>query len=433
MYKYTSHTVMSEFKLKSKRNKKTDVSYSLDEIHQDHMISFDKKQLSLPKKQAKLDKLKNELDKINKKPSKFYTNDDIRKRSSVQTEIQKLQDEIYDIQNNVCEMDYYRKTLNLLMDYYETNDYGKIDDNSEPIEKKKIKHKETDILDRLNTADKKVVTVKKVPKKRKKVETVNNSTDITTFFGCSVVEPKKTNKADLYNKYISYIDSGYDINFNIKNTKQCTNCNIDKIVIASEGICVCEKCGDTEMIIVESERPNYKDHVPDKPGYPYKRINHYNEWLSQFQAKESTEIPKEVYNLIIQELNKNRFYDFKQLTIPYIKKILKKLELTKYYEHATHIISKLTGLPPPSISREAEDQLRVMFKHIQVPFENHRPPDRLNFLSYSYVLHKFCQLLELDDFIKYFPLLKSRDKLRQQDKIWQNICKDLQWEYIPSI
>ena len=74
-----------------------------------------------------------------------------------------------------------------------------------------------------------------------------------------------------------------------------------------------------------------------------------------------------------------------------------------------------------------------MFRQIQTPFEIHCPKTRINFLSYSYVLHKFCQLLELDEFIICFPLLKSRDKLRQQDKTWQNICMELRWQFIPSI
>ena len=155
--------------------------------------------------------------------------------------------------------------------------------------------------------------------------------------------------------------------------------------------------------------------------------------LSQFQAKESTEIPKEVYDMILYELHKNRFYDLKKLNLSYMKNILKTLGLTTYYEHTTHIISKLSGLPPPTVNRETEEELRKMFRQIQTPFEKHCPKDRINFLSYSYVLHKFCQLLELDDFIVCFPLLKSREKLRQQDKIWEKICKELRWEYIPSI
>ena len=121
------------------------------------------------------------------------------------------------------------------------------------------------------------------------------------------------------------------------------------------------------------------------------------------------------------------------MTIPYTKTILKKLDLTNYYEHTAHIISKLSGLPPPTISRDTEEKLRHMFRQIQAPFLKHCPNYRINFLSYSYVLHKFFQLLDLDDFIKYFPLLKNREKLRQQDKIWKKICKELEWKYIPSV
>jgi len=116
-----------------------------------------------------------------------------------------------------------------------------------------------------------------------------------------------------------------------------------------------------------------------------------------------------------------------------MKKILKKLQLTQYYEHTTYIISKLSGIPPPTISRETEEKIRLMFRQIQPSFEKHCPKDRTNFLSYSYVLHKLFQLLELDDFVKYFPLLKSREKLKHQDKIWEKICDDLNWDYYPSI
>ena len=151
------------------------------------------------------------------------------------------------------------------------------------------------------------------------------------------------------------------------------------------------------------------------------------------ETKESTEIPKDIYDLLLTELHKNRFYELKKLTIPYVKQILKKLGMTQFYEHSTHIISTLSGKPPPTINRDTEEKLRLMFKQIQEPFNKHKPKTRVNFLSYSYILHKFCELLELDDFIKCFPLLKSRDKLKQQDIIWEKICKELKWEFIASI
>jgi hypothetical protein len=85
------------------------------------------------------------------------------------------------------------------------------------------------------------------------------------------------------------------------------------------------------------------------------------------------------------------------------------------------------------LSREVEEKLRFMFKEIQFSFVNHCPKKRSNFLSYSFVLYKFCELLELDDFLPCFPLLKSHEKLYMQDKIWKKICEDMRWEFIPTV
>ena len=90
----------------------------------------------------------------------------------------------------------------------------------------------------------------------------------------------------------------------------------------------------------------------------------------------------------------------KTLTPYKLREILKKLKKNKYYEHVPHIINRLNGEPPPTISRETEEELRRMFKEIQIPFHKFCPKSRKNFLSYSYVLHKFVQLLELDDCVE---------------------------------
>jgi hypothetical protein len=42
-------------------------------------------------------------------------------------------------------------------------------------------------------------------------------------------------------------------------------------------------------------------------------------------------------------------------------------------------------------------------------------------------------LLELDEYLPCFPLLKSREKLYMQDKIWQKICDDMGWEFIRTV
>lgn len=116
-----------------------------------------------------------------------------------------------------------------------------------------------------------------------------------------------------------------------------------------------------------------------------------------------------------------------------IKEILKKIRQNKYYEHAAHIKHKLNGLPIPHLEPELEEKLRTMFKLIQPPFLKFMPPSRKNFLSYSYVLHKCIQLLGRDEYLIHFPLLKSREKLHQQDQIWKKICEELHWEFLRSI
>lgn len=242
------------------------------------------------------------------------------------------------------------------------------------------------------------------------------------------------NKNDnLINKYMVQVDDNIVNENKTYNIHVCPTCNISLTLKTIDSVLVCEQCGYTDTIIINSEKSSYKDPPRESSYFAYKRINHFNEWLAQFQAKETTDIPEEVYNGIIKELNKNKFIKIEDISYKNVREILKKLKYNKYYEHIPHIINILNGKKAPVLTRQYEDQLRMMFKDIQTPFMLHCPENRKNFLSYAYVLHKFCELLELDDLLLYFPLLKSREKLQQQDKIWEKICMSLSWEYIASI
>ena len=106
---------------------------------------------------------------------------------------------------------------------------------------------------------------------------------------------------------------------------KCLNCNIEKTLIHSEGIYVCKKCFEVESIIIDSEKPNYKDPTPEKSGYPYKRINHFNEWLSQFQAKETPHIPDDIIENIKLQLKKDRLA-INTMTNKRTQDVLKKLK-----------------------------------------------------------------------------------------------------------
>ena len=114
------------------------------------------------------------------------------------------------------------------------------------------------------------------------------------------------------------------------------------------------------------------------------------------------------------------------------KDILKKLGYNKYYEHIPFIKDKL-GIRPPLMSQELEDKLCNLFLEIQKPYAKHCPDGRVNFLNYYYVLYKMCELLGEKRFLPFFPMLKDPVKRIEQDDIWKKICRELRWDFIPTI
>jgi hypothetical protein len=240
-------------------------------------------------------------------------------------------------------------------------------------------------------------------------------------------------KSSLVDKYMSIINKKYVRNVEEEDIEICKNCKNQMTCLQHDAIIICNICGYQELLLVEQNRPILKQNTKDTSHFSYKRINHFREWCNQVQGKESTDIPDEIFEKILTEIKKEKIIDAKTITYTKMRDILKRLRINKYYEHINYIINRINGIPTPQFSQELEDKLCNMFRNIQAPFLKHCPKDRKNFLSYSYVLYKFFQILGLNEYLKYFPLLKSREKLYVQDQIWKKICIELNYEIIPSL
>ena len=221
-------------------------------------------------------------------------------------------------------------------------------------------------------------------------------------------------------------------------TAFCIKCNTEKL-LTSERYYVCTSCG-----ISDNDRAldglNYTDECNLNETYifDYKRINYFIEWLNQIQANESTEIPHEVIEDIKLELGKRNITDTSKLSIPVVKKILKEINHSKYYEHIPLLISRICNSTPLSLPENLIIELKNMFMLIQKPFEKHKN-GRKNFLSYPYILYKFFEILNMPEYLVHFTLLKSREKLMRTDILWKNIVdevykttRDQRWIFIPS-
>ena len=243
-------------------------------------------------------------------------------------------------------------------------------------------------------------------------------------------------KGMLYNEYMNVVEHKPFEVVKQDNLYICNECNVQKMLSVLESCMICPQCGTSDTYFDTGlNNLSYEQEINSEGNvtFAYKRINHFSEWMAQFQAKESIDIPVELLESLRAEFHKVKVKKVSDITKTKVKQYLKKLKYNKYYEHVTHITNLLTGIKPPSITTIQEEKLRNMFRDIQKPFDQHKPPGRSNFLSYSYCLYKFCELLGYDDLLCNFPLLKSREKLHQQDVIWQKICNSIGWEYISTV
>jgi hypothetical protein len=324
----------------------------------------------------------------------------------IKEELKLLQDEINNI-NYFDEIEYYENTSTILFNYYEM-----LEKQSSSISSStNNKYKNKSILESFNIS---------LPKEEIKIDE----------------EDKIIEKSDLVDQYLAITNKYYikrNDNNNNDTTEICHRCNIPLICLQHDAIMICNNCGYQELLLVEQNRPILKQNTKDTSHFSYKRINHFREWCNQVQGKESTDIPNDIFEKILNEIKKEKIIDTKRITYSKMREILKRLRINKYYEHINYIINRINGIPTPQFSTELEEKLCSMFKDIQGPFLKHCPKDRKNFLSYSYVLYKFFQILGLNEYLKFFPLLKSREKLYVQDQIWKKICEDLNYKIIPSL
>ena len=270
-------------------------------------------------------------------------------------------------------------------------------------------------------------------------EIENNHNELEYFYNTMDIlvnyydaDPHTANKANLLNDYLK-ITNQTSNKLSHNTILECPECKTEMTVHQQDGLIVCTSCGRSNEILLDTDKPNYKEPMPSNKNYTaYKRKNHLNEKINQFQAKETIDIPPEIYEEIKTETKKLRLEN-DDINHKVMRDILKKLGHNKYYEHITHIICFLTCKLPITISREAEHKIDMMFEEIQEPFEIFKPKNRKSCLNYNYLMHKFFELLELDDYLIYFPLLKNREKLQEVDMTWKKICDYLNWEYYASV
>ena len=363
---------------------------TIDEKHSEFVAQFAKNQIEIiPKLKEDIDQLKQKLKGVKKNIDDYMDTKDL---------LLKKQKELKGLMND--EKEYYLNNSKYIFEYFE---------------------------------------------QKKDISTGGGSTNVLhSFFKIKSVDPEKANpysqqynqSRKTYQAYWRNVTNDYiNIQDYIVSSDVCDYCHIGEMIPQDEeGILICNHsaCGKFISYIVDSSKPTNKE-PPNEVSYTaYIRLNHFKEILSQFQAKETTQIPDEVIQAIKDRIKKERIHDYKEITYDKMREILRKLGFNKYFEHIQYINS-IFGVKPPIMSEELHETLCVLFIEIQQPWALHCPPNRRNFFNYTYTLYQLCVLLDQTQYLPYIPMMKDREKQLDQDMIWKKVCMELDWEFFPTV
>ena len=187
---------------------------------------------------------------------------------------------------------------------------------------------------------------------------------------------------------------------------------------------VCNACGVVQPGV--NLPPEYFAPLPRKYSN-YKRVHHWHERISQLLLMESP-IPHQQFMQIAE-----RLCDGTQTVLnkDSIRAVLRSLNMQLYIEKWLQIIQRVTGVHPPMPGPLLVQQLDDLFLQLQVPFDDFRMKGRKNFLNYNYVFCRLFQKLGCPQFCMFFPLIKSKPKLKALDDTWVQMAKVLDWPVPP--
>lgn len=304
--------------LPKKKNQSENIT--IDAKHNEMVKYFQSLQKSIPEKKKELKHLKDELDKINEIEHSDFDMEFILLKDSMEEKIHLLEKEIQIISDKKEEKNYYLQVGTLLVDYYESmensknkhnhssaEDFMLHQDDQESSDDEEFDDAFDDEDDEEDEEDEKEpeptkpsksvidffmgsneeeetpakeleVTPESIGEETQKKEMNFASMKMSDF----VKQESKFKKKNILEEYLLKVDSNYvpSIKYETK-LFFCPDCNYEMTLLPSDGVQVCEKCGKQENILIESDKPSYKDCSGDggSTTYSYRRANHYSEYF----------------------------------------------------------------------------------------------------------------------------------------------------------
>jgi len=201
---------------------------TMDIQHSLKMQQFQEKEKHILFLQNKITDLNNQLSELEKNQK---NDDDIYKIIDIKDEIISFEKQSQDINVNSDEIEYLVNTSDILFKYYEIIDKGSPREESMLMNKKNIVA--NSVLKYLISQDNK--------------DSQNE-------------ESNGNDKASLLDKYMECTEYNYVKNIEVENKDKCLSCaSSNRNIMLNDGIIYCNDCCTVEYIIIDHDRPSYKD------------------------------------------------------------------------------------------------------------------------------------------------------------------------------
>lgn len=201
----------------------------------------------------KIDNLKRELTKIESKLSQLedskkhgqFSDSHFENYMNLIDTKNVLERDLHNMEQNSNEIDYYVNTASILFKYYDIVEKGAYDEM---------------------TANNKVIKEQSIlkyfmPKANEKDETKVEKDDVD-------------DRASLLDKYLAYTDVNYLKSIDTECKDTCTCCgSTNRNILLNDGMIFCNDCDTIEYIIVDHDRPSYRDPPKEISYFAYKRIS----------------------------------------------------------------------------------------------------------------------------------------------------------------
>lgn len=292
---------------------------TIDTIHQKKMQMFNKESKQLTKMKKRIKELTFLLDEFNKESDNQpvikvkKSRRGRKKKEDKEKEIVKMEststiktyDEYYKLleeKNELIERvekvksqkditDYYLENGELIFQYYDQKQNPNFMKKKRTSHNAKKKMKKNSILYYLMKNRRKTEEEKKQEEEETPANTGDTSTTATDekknsedeFImnkdnGVYKGKLKYIGKNDVIDKYMRKMDPNYQVPLEYdENIDFCEKCKCSMTVVHSEGIIRCEKCGMQEDILIDSDKPSYKDPPRELSYFSYKKLNHLSE------------------------------------------------------------------------------------------------------------------------------------------------------------